>query len=128
MVNYHQEFLQYQYYMYLYKTNVLMGILYTISYKFMYLFCIVSITIYIVHHSNCTGLLNYLIYSSMILSMIGWYAPSKLLLKLCMYFILIITCNLISHIMIFSNCFILIVISVKLPLCIMCTHLYTITR
>ena len=105
-----------------------MGILYTISYKLMYLFFIVSITIYIVHHSNSTGLLNYLIYSSMILPMIGWYAPSKLLLKLCMYFILIITCNLISHIMIISNCFILIVISVKLPLCIMCTHLYTITR
>ena len=105
-----------------------MGILYTIYYKLMYLFFIVSITIYIVHHSNSTGLLNYLIYSSMILPMIGWYAPSKLLLKLCMYFILIITCNLISHIMIISNCFILIVISVKLPLCIMCTHLYTITR
>ena len=105
-----------------------MGILYTISYKLMYLCVIVSITIYIVHHSNFTGLLNYLIYSSMILPMIGWYAPSKLLLKLCMYFILIITCNLISHIMIISNCFIRIVISVKLPLCIMCTHLYTITR
>ena len=105
MVNYHQEFLQYQYCMYLYKTNVLMGILYTISYKLMYLFFIVSITIYIVHHSNSTGLLNYLIYSSMILPMIGWYAPLKLLLKLCMYFILIITCNLISHIMIISNCF-----------------------
>ena len=105
-----------------------MGILYTISYKLMYLFFIVSITIYIVNHSNSTGLLNYLIYSSMILPLIGWYAPSKLLLKLCMYFILIITCNLISHIMIISNCFIVIVISVKLPLCIMCTHLYTITR
>ena len=128
MVNYHQEFLQYQYCMYLYKTNVLMGILYTISYKLMYLFFIVSITTYIVHHSNSTGLLNYLIYSSIILPMIGRYAPSKLLLKLCMYFILIITCNLISHIMIISNCFILIVISVKLPLCIMCTHLYTITQ
>ena len=60
--------------------------------------------------------------------MIRWYAPSKLLLKLCMYFIMIITCNLISHIMIISNCFILIVISVKLPSCIMCAHLYTITR
>ena len=94
----------------------------------MYLFFIVSITIYIIHQSNSTGLLNYLIYSSMILPMIGWYAPSKLLLKLCMYFILIITCNLISQIMIISNYFILIVISVKLPFCIMCTHLYTITR
>ena len=66
MVNYHKVFLKYQYCMYLYKTNVLICILYTISYKLLHLILIVLITLYIVHHSNSTGLLNYLIYSSMI--------------------------------------------------------------
>ena len=59
---------------------------------------------------------------------IRWYAPSKLLLKLCMYFILIIICNLASHITIINNGFIFIVIYVKLPSCIVCVHLYTITQ
>ena len=126
MVNYHQEFLKYQYCMYLYRTIVFMGILYTISYnKLLYLFfSTMSITIYMVNHSNSTGLL----YSGMNLPMIRWYAPSKILLKLCMYVILIMISNLVSRIIIISNCFIFIVLYAKLPSCIMCAHQYTITQ
>ena len=41
-----------------------------------------------------------------------------------MYVILIIICNLVSCIIIISNCFIFIVLYVKLPSYIMCAHLF----
>ena len=86
---------------------------------------IIIIVFTMISHIKYTFLLIDLIYSCMFALMIKWYALYKIIFNIGI--MLIIICKHSFRIIIFVNCFIFIVLCVKIPTCIMCSHLYSIT-
>ena len=87
----------------------------------------IIILITMILHTKSTCILIDLIYSCMFAPMLKWYALYKIMFKTGMHIMLIIICKHSFRIIIIVNCFIFIVLSVKIPTCIMCSHLYSIT-